>query len=53
MIRVGSVVVNEAYAAGVQMPFGGYGQPGYGRAKGREALWNWMRGRNMAIKLAP
>ncbi len=25
---------------GVETPFGGYSKSGYGREKGREALWN-------------
>ncbi len=30
---------------------GGYGNSGYGREKGREALWNHVQTRNVAIKL--
>jgi aldehyde dehydrogenase (NAD+) len=28
---------------GVETPFGGYSKSGYGREKGREALWNYFR----------
>ncbi len=50
-IRAGQVFVNEWYAGGVETPFGGYGQSGYGREKGREALWNYVQTKNVAIKL--
>ncbi len=50
-IRAGQVFVNEWYAGGVETPFGGYGQSGYGREKGREALWNYVQTKNIAIKL--
>ncbi len=50
-IRAGQVFVNEWFAGGVETPFGGYGQSGYGREKGREALWNYVQTKNIAIKL--
>ncbi len=50
-IRSGQVYVNEWYAGGVETPFGGYGNSGYGREKGREALWNYVQTKNVAIKL--
>jgi aldehyde dehydrogenase (NAD+) len=31
--------------------FGGYGKSGYGREKGREALWNYVQTKNVAIRL--
>lgn len=36
---------------GVETPFGGYSKSGYGREKGREALWNYVQTKNVAIKL--
>jgi aldehyde dehydrogenase (NAD+) len=51
-IKAGQVFVNEWYAGGVETPFGGYGKSGYGREKGREALWNYVQTKNIAIKLA-
>lgn len=51
-LRAGQVFVNEWYAGGVETPFGGYGKSGYGREKGREALWNYVQTKNIAIKLA-
>ena len=51
-IRAGQVFVNEWFAGGVETPFGGYGKSGYGREKGREALWNYVQTKNIAIKLS-
>jgi aldehyde dehydrogenase (NAD+) len=50
-MRAGQVFINEWYAGGVETPFGGYGKSGYGREKGREALWNYVQTKNIAIKL--
>lgn len=50
-MRAGQIFVNEWYAGGVETPFGGYGKSGYGREKGREALWNYVQTKNVAIKL--
>ena len=50
-IRAGQIFVNEWYAGGVETPFGGYGKSGYGREKGREALWNYVQTKNVAIRL--
>ena len=50
-LRTGQVFVNEWYAGGVETPFGGYGKSGYGREKGREALWNYLQTKNIAIKM--
>ena len=50
-LKAGQVFVNEWYAGGVETPFGGYGKSGYGREKGREALWNYLQTKNVAIRL--
>ena len=50
-IRGGQIFVNEWFAGGVETPFGGYGKSGYGREKGREALYNYVQTKNIAIKL--
>jgi aldehyde dehydrogenase (NAD+) len=50
-IRAGQIFVNEWFAGGVETPFGGYGKSGYGREKGREALWNYVQTKNVAIRL--
>jgi acyl-CoA reductase-like NAD-dependent aldehyde dehydrogenase len=51
-IRAGQVFIN-AYGAGggVEMPFGGYGQSGYGREKGVEALFTYTQLKNVAVYL--
>jgi len=49
-IHAGQVFVNEWYAGGVETPFGGYGKSGYGRVKGREALWNYVQTKNIAVR---
>jgi aldehyde dehydrogenase (NAD+) len=50
-IRAGQVFINEWFAGGVETPFGGYGKSGYGREKGREALFNYVQTKNIAIAL--
>jgi len=49
-IRAGQIFINEWYAGGVETPFGGYGKSGYGREKGREALWNYVQTKNIAFR---
>ena len=34
----------------VETPFGGFGKSGYGREKGREALWNYLQTKNIAYR---
>ena len=50
-LRAGQIFVNEWYAGGVETPFGGYGRSGYGREKGREALWNYVQTKNIALRM--
>ena len=50
-MRAGQIFVNEWFAGGVETPFGGYGKSGYGREKGREALWNYVQTKNVAIRI--
>jgi aldehyde dehydrogenase (NAD+) len=47
----GQVFVNEWFAGGVETPFGGTRQSGYGREKGLEALDNYLQTKNVAIRL--
>lgn len=49
-LKAGQIFINEWYAGGVETPFGGFGKSGYGREKGREALWNYVQTKNIAIK---
>ncbi|MEM9708891.1 MAG: aldehyde dehydrogenase family protein [Pseudomonadota bacterium] len=50
-LKAGQVYVNEWYAGGIETPFGGYGKSGYGREKGRQALWNYVQTKNVAIRI--
>ncbi|MEM1078895.1 MAG: aldehyde dehydrogenase family protein [Pseudomonadota bacterium] len=50
-LRAGQVFVNEWFAGGVSTPFGGVGRSGFGREKGLEALYNYVRTKNIAISL--
>lgn len=50
-LRAGQVFVNEWFAGGISTPFGGIGKSGYGREKGLEALYNYVRTKNVAIRL--
>jgi aldehyde dehydrogenase (NAD+) len=47
----GQIFVNEWFAGGIETPFGGVGQSGFGREKGQEGLDNYVRTKNVAIKL--
>lgn len=51
-MRVGQVFINEWYAGGVETPFGSYGQSGYGREKGRDALLNYVQIKSVAFALS-
>lgn len=50
-LRGGQVFVNEWFAGGVETPFGGVGQSGFGREKGREGMMNYVQTKNIAIRL--
>jgi aldehyde dehydrogenase (NAD+) len=50
-LRAGQVFVNEWFAGGIATPFGGIGKSGYGREKGLEALYNYVRTKNIGIRL--
>jgi len=50
-LRAGQVFINEWYAGDILTPFGGVGKSGFGREKGVEAFYNYVRTKNIAIKL--
>lgn len=50
-LRAGQVFVNEWFAGGISTPFGGIGKSGFGREKGLEGLFNYVRTKNVAIAL--
>ena len=47
----GQVFVNEWYAGGIETPFGGTGLSGFGREKGQEALYSYVRSKNIAMRV--
>lgn len=51
-IDAGQVYVNEYFAGGVEVPFGGNKQSGFGREKGQEALRSYTRVKSLAAKIA-
>jgi len=50
-LEAGQVFINEYYAGGVETPFGGYKQSGYGREKGLEALSHYTQVKCVTVKL--
>lgn len=50
-LKAGQVFVNEWYAGGIETPFGGVGLSGFGREKGQEALYSYVRTKNVAIRV--
>jgi aldehyde dehydrogenase (NAD+) len=50
-LEAGQVYVNDWIAGGIEMPFGGYKQSGYGREKGMEALHHYTQLKSVTIKL--
>lgn len=47
----GQVFVNEWFAGGVETPFGGVRQSGFGREKGQEAIGNYIRTKNVGVRI--
>lgn len=50
-LQAGQIFVNEYQAGGVETPFGGYKQSGYGREKGIEALHCYTQMKCVTIRL--
>ncbi len=50
-LEAGQIYVNEYMAGGVETPFGGYKESGYGREKGIEALHSYTQVKCVTIKL--
>ena len=50
-LEAGQVFVNQYFAGGVQTPFGGYKQSGYGRVKGIEAVYHYTHTKTVTIRL--
>jgi acyl-CoA reductase-like NAD-dependent aldehyde dehydrogenase len=50
-LQAGQVFVNEWFAGGVETPFGGVKNSGFGREKGQEALLSYVRTKNVGVQL--
>jgi acyl-CoA reductase-like NAD-dependent aldehyde dehydrogenase len=50
-LQAGQVFINEWFAGGVETPFGGYKQSGFGREKGVEALRGYLQTKNIAVRI--
>ncbi len=50
-LRAGQVFINEWFAGGIETPFGGVGLSGFGREKGQEALYSYVRTKNLAFRI--
>lgn len=48
----GQIYVNGWFVGGVETPFGGVKQSGYGREKGQEALDGYVQTRNVGIRIS-
>ncbi|MCC7194148.1 MAG: aldehyde dehydrogenase family protein [Gemmatimonadaceae bacterium] len=52
-IQAGQVYVNDYQPIGVEAPFGGYKNSGYGREKGLEALHHYTQTKTIIVRTAP
>jgi aldehyde dehydrogenase (NAD+) len=50
-IEAGTIYINDYYIGGVELPFGGYKNSGFGREKGRQALESFARVKSIAVSL--
>lgn len=50
-LDAGQVYVNEYFAGGIQVPFGGNRRSGFGREKGLEGLRNYVRTKSVAARI--
>lgn len=50
-LNAGQVFVNEWFAGGIETPFGGNKLSGHGREKGQEAIYSYLRTKNVGIRL--
>ncbi|WP_129113431.1 aldehyde dehydrogenase family protein [Halegenticoccus tardaugens] len=50
-VNAGQIYVNEWFAGGVETPFGGYKQSGFGREKGLEAIESYTQVKNVCFKI--
>ena len=50
-LEAGQIYINDYMGGGVETPFGGYKNSGYGREKGIEALMQYSQLKCVTIKL--
>lgn len=50
-LEVGTVYINGYFAGGVELPFGGYKDSGFGREKGRAALEDYTQIKSVAVSM--
>lgn len=50
-LEAGQVYINSYHAGGVETPFGGYKNSGYGREKGAEALQHYTQVKTVIVKV--
>ncbi|WP_417509584.1 aldehyde dehydrogenase family protein [Microbacterium sp.] len=51
-IDAGQVSVNDYFAGGIQAPFGGFKESGFGREKGVEAIYHYLQTKTVSMKIA-
>jgi len=52
-VDAGQVYINEYFAGGIEVPFGGNRRSGFGREKGLEALSSYSRIKSVAARIGP
>lgn len=52
-IDAGQVYINEYFAGGIEVPFGGSKRSGFGREKGLQALGSYKRTKSVAARIDP
>jgi aldehyde dehydrogenase (NAD+)/betaine-aldehyde dehydrogenase len=50
-IRAGQVTINDYWAGGVSVPFGGKGHSGYGREKGQEGMEAYLSSKAVVVRV--
>ena len=50
-VRAGQVTVNDYWAGGVSVPFGGNGRSGYGRERGQEGMEAYMSSKAVVVRV--
>ncbi len=51
VLEAGQITVNEWFAGGIHVPFGGYKQSGFGREKGVEAVYQYVQTKGVVARL--